>query len=64
MKEEEFKIAYYLRGWKLFIWKLFIDKVYPALKEGHKEHLRLIREGYIGHQIGNECPICKNNKHF
>ncbi len=59
MNEEKLKIAYYLKGWKLFIWRLFINKVYPDLKKGHEIHLRLIKEGRIAHLIGTNCPVCK-----
>ncbi len=57
MNEQQLKQAYYLKGWKLFVWRYFINNVYPALKEGHEEHRRLIKKGYIAH-LKDKCAIC------
>lgn len=41
--------VYYLSGWKLFVWKYFINHIYPDIEKGWKEHLKLIKEGNIAH---------------
>ena len=58
MNEEQLKTCYYLSGWKLFVYRLFINKVYPELKKGHEMHLKLIKEGHIAHPLGSKCAVC------
>ena len=58
MNEELLKTVYYLNGWKLFVYRLFMERVYPELKRGHEIHRKLIKEGHIAHPLGSTCVIC------
>lgn len=60
MTEEELNTIYYLDGWKVFIYRIFMKYVYPEIKKGHKMHRQLIESGDIAHLKGDYyCPICK-----
>lgn len=48
--------AHYLTGWKLFVWRIFVNKVFPDWLKGHYSHIKLIKDGSVIH--ANEDDEC------
>ena len=57
--EEKLYCVYYIKGWKGWIYDIFIKHVYPEIKKGWDNHKRLIEKGSIAHANGGTCIICK-----
>ncbi len=60
--EEKLKTACYLKGWKLFVWRVFMNYVFEDWKKGNYKHLKLIKSGSIVHLKGYSCPICEQDE--
>lgn len=41
--------VYYLRGWKLKVYRFFMKHVYPDIEYGWQEHVDLIKQGHVAH---------------
>jgi hypothetical protein len=45
------KGVYYVRGWRLFVFKLFMKEVMPRIVDGQRNHNKLIDAGHIVHAL-------------